>query len=275
MGIVELFSHVTIVVCDFLKPNVGRLAVVLSLSRTMESPTFMRAPTSSYDPQSSKKRISSPDAPTTRMKKPKTDPGQGHPDKEKRRRRRKQKKQPISRDSGAHNLGAVSGNVQNVPSSSLSPASSLPSESISTESQLSLASSRSDRPFDSSSTPPPSLNLSLGPNEQHTPCAPRKERVVPASHSECKVRLLSVSVFNCVQTHHSLFTIIKHSFRALYLLLCAKSVSIYSTNPLRFPHVGMSLVTAVSSTGSTLISNRMDWKVEAFSEKKHVLIAVQ
>jgi len=37
----------------------------------------------------------------------------------------------------------------------------------------------------------------------------------------------------------------------------------------------MSLVTAVSSTGSTLISNLMDWKVEAFSEKKHVLIAAQ
>jgi hypothetical protein len=44
---------------------------------------------------------------------------------------------------------------------------------------------------------------------------------------------------------------------------------------LRFPHAGMSLVTAVSSTGSTSINNLMDWMVEAFSAKKHVLIVEQ
>jgi hypothetical protein len=87
--------------------------------------------------------------------------------------------------------------------------------------------------------------------------------------------LLSVSVSNSVRTHHSLSTTTKHSLRALYPLLCVKSVSIYSTNPLRFPHAGMSHVTAVSSAGSTLISNLMDSKVEAFSAKKLVLIAVQ
>src|SRR6266852_3771861 len=112
----------------------------------MEPLTFMRAPTP-YDPQSSKKRTSSPDAPTARTKKPKTDPVQGHSDQDRgRRRRRKQKKQPIARDSGAHNLGTVSGNAQTVPSSSPTPASPRPSASRSTESQLSLASSQSDRP---------------------------------------------------------------------------------------------------------------------------------
>ncbi len=164
----------------------------------MEPLTFMRAPTPSYDPQSSKKRTSSPDAPTTRTKKPKTDPGQGHSDKDRRsRRRRKQKKQPIARTSGAHNLGAVSGNAQSVPSSSLTPASPLPSASRSTESQLSPASSQSDRPFDSSSAPPPPLHSSIGSfsHEQRADCAPhRRERVMPASHSECKVRLPSVSI---------------------------------------------------------------------------------
>jgi hypothetical protein len=239
-------------------------------------PLTIRAPTPSYDPQSSKKRTSSPDAPTTRTKKPKTDPEQGHSDKDRRRRRkRKQKKQPIARDSGAHN-GAVSGNT--LPSSSLTPASPLPSASRSIESRLSLASSQSDRPFDRSSAPPPPLHSSLGssPHEQRTACAPlRRERVMSASHPECKVRLLSVSVSNFVRTHHSLSTTTKHSFRALYPLSCAKSVSICFTNPLRFPHAGMSLVTAVSSTGSTLISNQMDWKMEVFSAKKHVLIAVQ
>lgn len=239
----------------------------------------MRAPTPSYDPQSSKKRTSSPDAPATRTKKPKTDPGQGHSDKDRsrrRRRRRKQKKQPIH--SGDHDLGAVSGNTQSVPSPSLAPASPLPSASRSTESQLSLVSSQSDRPFDSSSALPPPPHSSLGTSShgERAACTPlQSERATPASHSECKVRLLSVSVSNCVRTHHSLSTTTKHSLRALYPLLCAKSVSICSTNPLRFPLAGMSLVTAVSSTGSTLISNMMDWKVEAFSAKKHVLIAVQ
>ncbi|KAF8500152.1 hypothetical protein F5888DRAFT_1679523 [Russula emetica] len=155
----------------------------------MEPLTFMRAPTPSHDTQSSKKRTSSPDAHTTRTKKPKTEPGQGHSDKDRRRRRRrKQKKQPIARDSGDHNLGAVSGDAQNVPSSSLTPASPLPSASRSTESRLSLASSQSDRPFDSSSAPPP-LHSSLGSSshEQRAACAPlRSERVMPASHSECK-----------------------------------------------------------------------------------------
>jgi hypothetical protein len=248
-------------------------------SRTMEPLTLMRAPTPSYDPQSSKKRTSSPDAPATRSKRPKTDPGQGHSDKDRRRRRRrKQKKQPITHDSGDHDSGAVSGNAQSVPSTSLAPASPLPSASRLTESRLSLVSSQSDRPFDSSSAPPPPLHSSLGTSshEQRAACTPLQgERVMPASHSECKVRLLSVSVSNCVRTHHSLSTTTKHSLRALYPLLCAKSVSICSTNPLRFPLAGMSLVTAVSSTGSTLISNMMDWKVEAFSAKKHVLIAVQ
>jgi hypothetical protein len=239
----------------------------------------MSAPTPSYDTQPSKKRTSSPGAPTTRTKKPKTDPGQGHSDKDrKRRRRRKQKKQPIARDSGAHKLGSVSGNAQNVPSSSLTSASSLPSASKSNESQLSPASSQSDRSFDSSSAPAPPLHSSPGSSshEQRAACAPlRRERVMPVSHSECKVRLLSVSVPNCVRTHHSLSTTTKHSLRALYPLLCAKSASICSTNPLRFPHAGMSLVTAASSTGLTLICNLMDWKMEAFSAKKHVLIAVQ
>lgn len=245
----------------------------------MEPLTFMRTPTPSYDPQSSKKRASSPDSPTTRTKKPKTDPGQGHSDKDRRRRRRrKQKKQPIARDSGTHHLEAVSGNAQIVPSSPLTPAPSLPSASRSTESQLSLASSQSDRPLDSSSAPPPPLHPSPGSSshEQRVGCATlRRECVMPASHSECKVRLLSVSVSNCTNSSHSLCTTTKHSLRALYPLLCAKSVSICSTDPLRFPHVGMSLVTAVSSTGSTLISNLMDWKMEAFSAKKLVLIAVQ
>jgi hypothetical protein len=239
----------------------------------------MRDPTPSYDPQSSKKRAPSPDAPTTRTKKPKTDSGQGHSDKDRRRRRRrKQKKQPIARDSGAHKLEAVSGNAQSVPSSPLTPAYSLPSASRSTESQLSLASPQSDRPLDSSSAPPPPLQPSLGSSshEQLAACAPlRRECVMPASHSECEVRLLSVSVSNCTNSSHSLSTTTKHSLRALYPLLCAKSVSTCSTNPLRFPHAGMSLVTAVSSIGSTLINNLMDWKVEAFSAKKHVLIAVQ
>ncbi|KAF8489696.1 hypothetical protein F5888DRAFT_1155003 [Russula emetica] len=155
----------------------------------MEPLTFMRAPTPSHDPQSSKKRTSSPDAHTTRTKKPKTEPRQGHSDKDRRRRRRrKQKKQPIARDSGDHNLGAVSGDAQNVPSSSLTPASPLPSASRSTESRLSLASSQSDRPFDSSSAPPPPhSSLGSSSHEQHAACAPlRSERVMPASHSECK-----------------------------------------------------------------------------------------
>lgn len=161
------------------------------------TPTFMRAATPSYDPQSSRKRTSSPDASTTRTKRSKTDPGQGHSDKDKkRRRRRKQKKQPIARDSGTHSLKVVSGDAQNAPSSSPTPASPLPSASRSTESQLSPASSQSDRPSDSSSGPRP-LHSSLGssPHEQRTACAPlQRERVLPASPSESKVRLLSVSV---------------------------------------------------------------------------------
>src|SRR6267154_15733 len=177
---------------------------LIVLSHTMEPLTSMRAPTPSYDPQTSKKRTSSPDAPTTRTKKPKTDPGQGHSDKDRRRRRRrKQKKQPIARDSGDHDSGAVSGNTQSVPSSSLTPASPVPSASRSTETQQSPASSQSDRPdrpFDSSSAPPPPLHSSLGSSshEQPAACAPpfQRECVMPASHSECKVRLLSVSVSN-------------------------------------------------------------------------------
>lgn len=241
----------------------------------MEPLNLTRAPTPSYDPQSSKKRTLSPDAPTTCTKKPKTDPGQGHSDKDrKRRRRRKQKKQPIVPDSGAHNLGP-----QNVPSSSLTPASPLPSASRPSESgQISLASSQSDRASDNSSAPLPPLHSLLGssPHEQRASCSPlRKERGMRASHSECKVRLLSVSVSNLVRTHLSLSMTTKHSSRAFYPLLCAKSVSICSTNPLHFPHAGTSLVTAVSSTGLMLINNLMDWKVETFSAKKHVLIAVQ
>jgi hypothetical protein len=236
--------------------------------------------TPSNNPRSSKKRTSSPDAPAIITKKPKTDPGQGHSDNDRRRRRRrrrKQKKQPISRDSGAHESSAVSGSAQNVPSSSLRPASPLPLASRSTASQLSLASSQSDSPFDRSSTPPPppSVHSSpvLSPLEQRSA---RKEHVKPTPHSECKVRLLSVSVSNGddVQTH-SLFTTTKLFLRALYPLSCVKSVSIYSTNPSRFPLADMSHVTAVSSTGSTLISNLMDWEVEAFSAKKSVLIVVQ
>lgn len=229
----------------------------------------MSAPTPSYDPQPSKKRTSSLDGPTTCAKKPKTDSGQGHSDKDrKRRRRRRQKKQPIVRDSGAHELGSVSETAQNAPSSSLTPTSSLPSTSISNESHLSPASSQSDRPFDSSSAPAPPFHSSLGSSSH-------EQRAMSVPHPECKVRLLSVSVSNCVRTHHSLSTTTKHSLRVLYPLLCAKSVLISSTNPLRSLHVDMSLVTTASSTGSTLISNLMDWKVEAFSEKKHVLIAVQ
>ena len=158
---------------------------------------LVRAPTP-YDSQSSKKRTSSPVAPTTRTKKPKTDPGQDHSDKDRRRRRRrKQKKQPIARDSGTHNLGASSGNAQSVPSSSLTPASPLPSASRSTESQLSLDSSQSDRPFDSPSAPPPPLHspLESPSHEQRAACAPLpRECVMSASHTECKVRLLSVFV---------------------------------------------------------------------------------
>lgn len=229
----------------------------------------MSAPTPSCDPQPSKKRTFSPDGPTTCTKKLKTDSGQSHSDKDrKRRRRRKQKKQPIVRDPGAHELGSVSESAQNASSSSLTPTSSLPSTSISNESHLSLASSQSDRPFDSSSAHAPPLHPSLGSSSH-------EQRAMPVPHSECKVRLLSVSVSNCVRTHHSLSTTTKHSLRALYPLLCAKSVLICSTSPLRSLHVGMSLVTTASSTGSTLISNLMDWKVEAFSAKKHVLIAVQ
>lgn len=155
-------------------------------------------PPTPHDSQSSKKRTSSPVSPTTRTKKPKTDPGQDHSDKDRRRRRRrKQKKQPIARDSGAHNLGAVSENAQSVPSSSLTPASPLPSASRSTESQLSPASSQSNRPFDGPSAPPPPLHSSLESSShgQGAACAPlRRERVTSASHSECKVRLLSVSI---------------------------------------------------------------------------------
>lgn len=243
----------------------------------MEPLTLIRAPTPSHDPQPSKKRTSSPDAPTTRTKKPKTDPGQCQSDKDRRKRRRKQKKQAIVRGSG-DNLGAVLGDAQNVPSSSLTPATPIPSASRVTESQPSLVFSQSDRPFDSSSAPPPPLYSSLGiPSyEQRAACAPPlRERVISTAHSEYKVRLLSVSISNCVPTHHSLSVTTKHSLRVLYPPSCVKSVSICFTNPLRFPHVAMSLAIAVSSTGSTLISNLMDWKVEAFFAKKHVLIAVQ
>jgi hypothetical protein len=157
----------------------------------MEPLPLTRIPTSSSSPKSSKKRTSSHDAPTSFTKKPKTDPGQGHSDKgRKKKRSRRQKKQPIALDSGA-----VSGIAQNVPSSSLAPTSPLPSASRLTESRLSFASSQSD-----SSPPPiysPPVPMAPSSHEQRTACTPLlKERVMPTLHSECKVRLLSVSVSN-------------------------------------------------------------------------------
>lgn len=250
--------QLTAVVTWDLFKSVHNCDPTLLLESCMEPPPLIRAPPS-HNQQSSKKRTSSPDASTTRTKKSKTDPGQGQTDKDRRKRRRKQKKQTIVRDSG-DDSGAVSGNAQNVSSSSLTPASPFPSRA--TESQPSLVSSQSDKPFDGSSAPsPPPLHLSLGSpsHEQRASCASLlRERVMPAAHSEYKVRLLSVSISNCVQTLHSLSVTTKYSLRALYHLLCVKSVSICFTNPLRFPPAGMSPATAVSSTGSTLISNLMD-----------------
>ena len=162
----------------------------------MEPLTFIRSPTPPYDPQSSRKRTSSPDASTSRTKKPKTDSGQGNSDKD-GSRRRKRKKQLIARDSGAHHLGAASGITQSVPSSSLTPAP-LPSTSRSTESF------QSDRSLNRLSASPPPLHSLVGssPHEQRTACTPlQRERAISASHSECKVRLLSVSTFTSVRTH--------------------------------------------------------------------------
>jgi hypothetical protein len=156
----------------------------------MEPLPLTRIHTPSRCPKSSKKRASSPDAPKSSTKKPKTDPGQADKGR-KRKRRKKQKKQPI-----AHDSGPVPGVAQNVPSSPLAPGSPLPSASKSTESRL------SDSPFDSSSTLPPPIRSSpvaMAPSchEQRAACTPlRKERAMPTLHSECKVRLLSVSVSN-------------------------------------------------------------------------------
>jgi len=71
---------------------------------TMDSLSLAREGTSSF-PKSSKKRASSLDTPALPSKKPKTDSGQVHSDKNKRRR--KKKKEPITRDS------LVSGLTQN------------------------------------------------------------------------------------------------------------------------------------------------------------------
>ena len=237
----------------------------------MEPLPLTHIPTPSGSPKSSRKRTFSPDASTTFKKKPKTDAGQAHSEKRRRRkRRRKQENQPI-----AHDLGAASGITHIVPSSSLAPASPVPSVS---ESQLSLDPSQSDAPCDRSSVPPahsPPVIMASSPHEKRAACAPLgKERPMPTLHSDYKVRFLPVSTSSGVQTHYSLSASTKHFLRALYPLLCARSVLICSTNPLRFLHAGMSHVTSVLSTGSTLISNR-NWKVEVSSAKKRVLIAAQ
>ena len=236
----------------------------------MEPLPLTRIPTPSGSPKSSKKRTISPDAPTTFTKKPKTDAGQAHDKGKRRKRRRKQEKQPI-----AHDLGAASGITHIVPSSSLAPASPVPSVS---ESQLSFDPSQSDVPFDCPSVPPVHSSPAVMASSSHekraagTPLG--KERAMPTSHSDLKVRFLPVSISNGVQTHHSLSTSMNYFLRALLPLLCAQSVLICSTNPLRFLHAGMSRVISVLSTGSTLISN-LNWKVEVSSAKKRVLIAVQ
>jgi hypothetical protein len=243
----------------------------------MEPLPLTRIPTPSNSPKSSKKRRTSPDAPTTSAKKPKTDPGQGHSEKDNRRKRRRQEKQPVALDSGA--VSEIAQNVLPSPASPLTPASPLPSASRLTESRQSLVPSQSDCPLDCSSAPPihsSPVAMASPSHEQRAACTPlRKERVMPISHSESKVRLSSVSVSNGIQTHHSLSATIKHFLRALYPPSCAQSVLTCSTNPLHFLHAGTSLVTAALSTGSTPTSNLMDRKAEASSAKKRVHIAVR
>src|SRR6266850_2245182 len=76
-----------------------------------------------------------------------------------------------------------------------------------------------------------------------------------------------------LQTLHSPSAITKPSLRALCRLSCARSVLICFTSLLRFPHAVMSHVMAVLSTGSTLISNLMDEKVDTSTAKRPVLNA--
>ena len=177
--------------------NTRPIAVSFSLCRTrvltMEPNPLMSAPSNS-SPKSSQKRTSSPGAPAPHPKKPKKDPGQGYSDKNKRRRRKK--KQPITRDSGI-----LSGLMQNVRSSSLSPEPPLPSASCSTENRLSFMSSQSDSLLESSSISPsldrspPVVIASSSEVQPATQIPLRKEHAVQVLHCESKVCFSSLSPF--------------------------------------------------------------------------------
>jgi hypothetical protein len=99
---------------------------------------------------------------------------------------------------------------------------------------------------------------------------------VKSEHKELHfltARFGSVAIYYCfigILTLRSPSRTTKHSLQALYPLLYARSVLICFTSPLRSPPVVMSLVTAVLSTGSTLISNALDQKVNVLSAKKPV-----
>ena len=216
----------------------------------METSPLTRVPPNP-SPKSSQKRTSSPGAPAPPTKKPKTGHGQGYSDKTKRRR--KKKKLPITRESGI-----MSGLVQDVRLSSPSPGPPLPSAS-STENRPSFISSQSGSPLGGSSNPPspvcaPPVAISSSSGAQLV----ANERVVEALHAESKVRLSSHFSFDGVQTPFSPSATIKPFLRALCRLSCARSVLICSTSLSHYPHVVMSLVMAVLSTGLKLISKLMD-----------------
>lgn len=219
--------------------------------------------------ESPKKRTSSPGAPTSHRKKPKMDPG--HSDRDKRKR--KKKKRPITHDSGT-----MLGLIQNVRSSSPAPGPPFPSASSPTKNRSSsFVPSQSDGLSGSSlASPSPvrSPSVAVASSQEAAHALLQQERVIPTSPSTSKVRLISMFVSNDVQTLPSLSMTIKCSLRALCPLLFARSVLICFISLLLSPRVAMSHVTVVLSTGSTLINNLMDWKVDASSAKKPVLSAV-
>ena len=215
-------------------------------------PSPLTRVTPNPSPKSSQKRTSSPGAPAPHTKKPKTGPGQGYSDKTKRRR--KKKKLPITRESGI-----MSGLVQDVRFSSPSPEHPLPSASRSTENRPSFISSQSGSLLSGSSNPPsPVRSPSVAIASSSEARLGANERVVEALHAESKVRLSSLSSFDGVQTLYSPSATIKPSLRALCRLSCARSVLICSTSLSHYPHVVMSLVMTVLSTGLKLISNPID-----------------
>jgi hypothetical protein len=203
-------------------------------------------------PKSSQKRTSSPGAPAAPTKKPKMGPGQGYSDKTKRRR--KKKKLPITRESGI-----MSGLVQDVRLSSPSPGPPLPSASCSTENRPSFISSQSGSLLGGSSNSPSPVcapPVATSPSSEAQLVA--NERVAEALQVESKVRILSLFSFDGVQTLFSPSATIKPFLRALCRLSCARSVLICSTNLSHYPHVVMSLVMTVLSTGLKLISKLTD-----------------